>query len=134
MAGADNRLQANTWWFHVFRSMIDAGDVAKIGPHAFTVYAVIKAHSDLHTGLAFPGVEEISSRSGVSLAQVKRSLTVLEEFGYLKKRRVGRSNRYTLRERVQITDRDGRLEATASWDYRPSATKRAVDELKVLLV
>ncbi|AOE87966.1 helix-turn-helix domain-containing protein [Pseudomonas sp. TCU-HL1] len=127
-------LEAQTQWFHVFKSMIDQGDVAKIGPHAFTVYAVIKAHTNYSSGVAFPGIDLISEKSGVSPAQIKRELKVLEEAGYITRERVGRSNRYTLREKIQVTDEHGRPHAVATWDYVPSGVKRAVADLKNLLV
>ncbi|MGY8813042.1 MAG: helix-turn-helix transcriptional regulator [Pseudomonadales bacterium] len=127
-------LEAQTHWFHVFKSMIDQGDVAKIGPHAFTVYAVIKAHTNYSSGVAFPGIDLISAKSGVSTAQIKRELRVLEEAGYITRERVGRSNRYALREKIQITDEYGRPHAVATWDYVPSGVKRAVADLKNFLV
>jgi len=133
MAGVSEKSVANTWWFHMFRSMFDAGDVAKIGPYAFTVYAVIKSHAGFHNGIAFPGIEVISKQSGVSIAQVKRSLQVLQNAGFISIARPGRSNRYTLHERVQITAPDGCPEAVASWDYTPDGVQRAVAELKKLL-
>lgn len=131
---ADNTLQAQTQWFHVFKSMIDQGDVAKIGPHAFTVYAVIKAHTNYSSGVAFPGIELISEKSGVSPAQIKRELRVLEDAGYIIRERAGRSNRYTLREKIQVTDEHGRPQAVATWDYVPSGVRQAVADLRNLLV
>jgi DNA-binding transcriptional ArsR family regulator len=127
-------LEAQTQWFHVFKSMIDQGDVAKIGPHAFTVYAVIKAHTNYSSGVAFPGIDLISEKSGVSPAQIKRELRVLEEAGYITREKVGRSNRYTLREKIQVTDEHGRPHAVATWDYVPSGVKRAVTDLNNFLV
>lgn len=127
-------LEAQTHWFHVFKSMIDQGDVAKIGPHAFTVYAVIKAHTNYSSGIAFPGIDLISAKSGVSPAQIKRELRTLEEAGYITRERVGRSNRYTLREKIQVTDEHGRPQAVATWDYVPSGVQRAVADLKNFLV
>lgn len=41
---------ADTGWFHIFRSMIDSGDCAKLGPYAVVVYMVIKAHTNLESG------------------------------------------------------------------------------------
>lgn len=79
MTNVSAPLRAQTQWFHVFRAMIDQGDVARIGPHAFTVYAVIKAHANFDHGLSKPGIQRISEQSGVSQAQVKRALGVLEK-------------------------------------------------------
>ncbi|WP_244216217.1 helix-turn-helix domain-containing protein [Phytopseudomonas daroniae] len=125
---------AQTQWFHVFKSMIDQGDIAKIGPHAFAVYAVIKAHTNYASGMAFPGIDLISAKSGVSPAQIKRELKVLEAAGYITKEKHGRSNRYTLREKIQVTDEHGRPQAVATWDYVPSSVQHAVADLKNVLV
>ena len=46
--------KAETTWFHVFVSMIENGDVAKMGPYAVTVYLVVKAYTNWKTGKAFP--------------------------------------------------------------------------------
>lgn len=126
--------QATTSWFHVFRSMIDGGDVAKMGPGAFTVYAVIKAHTNFSTGRAFPGIELIAEKSGISTRQVIRELAVLEEHGYVTKVKQGRQNIYTLREKVDIKDDHGRPVAAASWDYLPAGVGNAVADLKRVMM
>jgi len=120
---------AKTLWFHVFKAMIDQGDVAKIGPRAFTVYAVIKAHANYYTGMACPGIERISEKSGISPAQIKRELKVLEAAGFIMKEKCGRSNHYTLREKIQVTDVKG-CPHVATWDYVPSSAQHAVADLK----
>ena len=75
--------KAETAWFHIFKTMIDNGDVARMGPYAVTVYLVIKSHTNFATGRAFPALETIAEKSGVSLAQVKRELKTLEKYGYI---------------------------------------------------
>ena len=77
--------EAQTTWFHVFKNMIDNGDVAKMGPHACTVYLVIKAHTNYSTGMSFPAIETIAVKSGISVAQVKRELVKLESMQYITK-------------------------------------------------
>lgn len=139
MAAADEKEQfelfkAETTWFHVFRSMIEGGDVAKMGPSAFTVYAVVKAHTNFSTGRAFPGVETIVEKSGISKRQVLRDLQTLEEFGYITKEKAGRNNVYTLREKVGISDDHGRPVASATWDYVPDGVRGAVADLKNVLM
>ena len=67
-------LSAELAWFHVFKEMIDDGEVAKIGASAFTTYCVIKSHTNFATGVASPSIETISKKSGISQAQVKRDL------------------------------------------------------------
>ncbi|WP_240459781.1 helix-turn-helix domain-containing protein, partial [Pseudomonas aeruginosa] len=118
----------------MFKAMIDQGDIARMGPHAFAIYAVIKSHTNITSGIAFPSIELISEKSGVSLAQVKRELRVLENAGYVMRQRVGRSNRYTLRERIHISDENGLTQAIASWDYVPAGVQQAVTDLKNLLI
>jgi len=127
-------LEAQTQWFHVFKAMIEQGDVAKMGPHAFTVYVVIKAHTNFSTGHAFPGIDVIAEKSGVSVAQVKRELKTLEAAGYITKEKRGRSNHYILREKINVTDAHGRPQAVATWDYLPSSVQHAVADLKNVLV
>lgn len=126
--------QAQTSWFHVFKSMIDSGDMAKLSGSAVKVYLVIKAHTNYATGRAFPALETIAEKAGLSLAQVKREMNTLLEFGYLTKEKVGRNNVYTLREKVEITDDAGRPAAVATWDYLPGSVKEAVADLKNVLV
>jgi DNA-binding transcriptional ArsR family regulator len=126
--------EAQTTWFHVFKNMIDNGDVARMGPHACTVYLVIKAHTNYSTGLSFPAIETIAEKSGISIAQVKRELLKLESMGYVTKEKKGRSNHYTLREKIDIQDEAGRPSAVATWDYLPGGVAAAVADLKNVLV
>lgn len=125
---------AQTTWFHVFRDMVDSGDVAKMGAHAVTVYLVIKSYTNFSTGRAFPAIDLIAEKSGMSERQVMRELKTLEENGYITKAKSGRHNLYTLREKVSITDDAGRPQAVATWDYLPSSVKDAVADLKNVLV
>lgn len=126
--------KAEASWFHVFRNMIESGDVATLGTHATVVYLVIKSYSNYSTGAAFPGTDLISEKSGVSKRQVITSLQKLEEAGYLTKKRRGRSNVYTLREKVEIQDSTGRPSAVATWDYLPSTVKAAQTEIRNLIL
>lgn len=134
MAGQGELFEAQTTWFHVFVAMIESGDMKKIGPHAFTVYATIKAHTNFSTGRAFPAIDTIVEKSGISKRQVIRSLEVLEEHGYLKREKKGRNNIYTLREKVEIFDGAGRPAAVATWDYLPGAVTEATAQLKHFLM
>lgn len=126
--------EAEVTWFHVFRDMIENGDVAKMGPHAVATYLVIKAHTNFATGQAFPSIELISEKTGISSRQIKRELQTLEEFGYITKEKRGRTNVYTLREKVSIMDGQGRPTAVATWDYLPKGVTDAVADLKKVLV
>jgi DNA-binding transcriptional MocR family regulator len=134
MTGQKELFSAETTWFHVFRSLIDSGDLARMGPHAFAVYAVVKSHVHFTTGSAFPSVELISEKSGVSVRQVKRELATLQELGYLTITKNGRTNVYGLREKVGVTDQHGRPAAVATWDYLPASVAAAVADLKNVMV
>lgn len=127
-------LQAQTQWFHMFKAMVDTGELAKLSGSAVKVYLVIKAHTNYSTGLSFPAIETIALKSGISIAQVKRELKVLENCSYIIKSKKGRCNVYKLREKVEITDDSGKPSAVATWDYLPKGVKEAVADLKNVLL
>jgi len=130
-------IEAQTAWFHVFKSMVDSGDVAKMGPFAVTVYLVIKAYTNWKTGKSWPGTELIAEKTGISERKVRDCLKILEEHGHLTRELKGRKYVYRLREKVQVVETDGedqRPIAEATWDYLPSTVKAAVAELKNFVV
>ena len=127
-------LSAELAWFHVFKAMIDDGEVAKIGASAFTTYCVIKSHTNFATGVAFPSIETISKKSGISERQVRRDLLMLEENGLLTKEKQWKKNVYTLREKILITDETGKPAGQATWDYLPDAVRGTVADLKNVLM
>lgn len=123
-------IEATTSWFHVFKSMIDSGDVAKMNHSTVVVYLVIKSYAGFNTGKSFPEIPLIAEKSGLSERQVKRCLNELTEFGYLSTdKKSGRKNKYTLREKVSLFSTEGEA-AIASWDYVPSQVQAAQSELK----
>jgi hypothetical protein len=62
-------------------------------------------------------------------------LKTLETMGYVQKTDRGRkSNLYTLRERVDIKDKEGNFVADASWDYLPRGVQAAVEDLQNVLL
>lgn len=126
--------KAETTWFHIFKTMIDSGDAAKMGGTTFLVYAVIKAHANYSTGRAFPAIETIAEKAGISPDQVSRCVKKLEELHYIAKEKKGRQNVYTLREKIQMLDGEGRPAAVATWDYLPSTISEATAEIRNYLV
>lgn len=126
--------QAETHWFHVFKTMIDNGDLAKMDGSTVKVYLVVKAHTNFSTGRSFPALETIAEKSGLSVSQVKRCLNQLEDHAYITKEKMGRNNSYTLREKVDIFDEGGKQMAVATWDYLPSSVSSAVADLRKVLV
>jgi len=126
--------KAETTWFHIFRHMIESGDMATMGGACFMIYSTIKAYTDWNTGQSFPKMELIAEKTGLSERQVIRGLKKLEEMGYVKKEKQWRENVYTLREKVTIKNEEGRPAAEATWDYLPTSIKAAQAELKNFLM
>ena len=126
--------RAETSWFHVFKDMIDNGDMAKLDGSAIKVYLVVKSYTNFATGRAFPAIELVAAKAGLSERQVMRCFTELENSGYITKEKSGRHNVYTLREKVSIKDSDGRPQAVATWDYIPNNVKTAMAELRHAVV
>ena len=77
--------KAETTWFHVFKDMIDSGDLALMDGSVVKCYLVIKAHTNFSTGRAWPGIELIAEKTGLSESQVKRCLKKLEDLKYITK-------------------------------------------------
>jgi len=127
-------LKAETTWFHVFKDMVDSGDMKKIDGSAIKCYLIIKSYTNFATGRAFPGIDTIARAAGLSESQVMRCIKMLAEFGYVSKKKEGRRNVYTLREKVQVKDGDGRPSAVATWDYLPSSVSQAMADLKNVLM
>lgn len=127
-------LQAETTWFHVFRAIIESGDAARMGPHTFALYIVIKSYTNFATGDAFPKLEVLAEKSGMSIRQVKKSVNELVERGYITKEKQGRRNSYRLREKINIRDETGRPAAVATWDYLPATVEAARAELRNFLL
>ncbi len=126
--------EAETQWFHVFKAMIDSGELGRMDGSTVKVYLVVKAHTNFSTGRAFPALETVAEKSGLSLSQVQRCLKQLEKHGYISKEKKGRNNVYVLREKIQIDDGHGRPAAVATWDYLPSSVQHAMADLKNGLV
>ena len=126
--------KAETTWFHVFKDMIDSGDLALMDGSVVKCYLVIKAHTNFSTGRAWPGIELIAEKTGLSESQVKRCLKKLEELKYITKEKSGRNNKYTLREKVNILDAEGKRQAVATWDYIPYGVREAVADLRNVMV
>lgn len=124
--------EADTGWFHIFRSMIDSGDCAKLGPYAMVVYLVIKAHANLKTGLSFPSVATIARLAGIREKQVKRSLVTLTEMHYLMKRRGKRGNIYALKERIAVMEGESAV-AMVTADYIPLQMRAIQERIQQML-
>jgi DNA-binding GntR family transcriptional regulator len=124
---------ADTTWFHVFKNMVDSGEVAKLKPLNFTIYCVIKAHVNFNTGQSFPSQETIAKKAGVAVRAVQRAIRELVKLGYVQKRKHWRRNTYTLRERIRITDMELTTTEKAEFDYIPALVEQAREEVKKYL-
>jgi len=71
------------------KALVHSGDIAIIGPHALAVYLVINAEQ------TFPTVKVLCKKSGISDKPVRRSLVVLEEYGYIGKKRTKQAQGYS---------------------------------------
>ncbi|MEI7609268.1 MAG: helix-turn-helix domain-containing protein [Rhodospirillaceae bacterium] len=121
--------KASTTWFHVLQEMINGGACAALGPHAVTVYLVIKCHANFHSGIAFPSTAVIAEKAGVCRRKVIQSLRKLQDAGFLTIERRGRRNYYRLKERIEIVGSDGASTALATLDYRPALLQTFIDNL-----
>jgi len=130
--------EAKASWFHVFNSMVETGDVAKMGPHTFTVYCIIKRYVNFEYGISFPKIETIAEDSGISERKVKSCVNELVSLGYVARTKKGRKNFYKLREKIPVYDKksyeiegeERQPDAIASWEYVPLKVRAATEELK----
>jgi len=130
----DDLFKTETNWFHVFKMMFEGEitEVSRMGAMAFTVYCTIKAHTNWADGRAFPSIDTIVKKSGLSKNSVLRSLPVLAGLGYLetKPRTKGKGNLYFLKEKFMVASQVGEEAAVVSMDYIPDLIKASVAELK----
>ena len=125
-------LKVNGTWFHVLRSFSHDKEIAKIGTMALAVYIVIKGHTDFHTGSAFPSIPVIADQIGVTDDTIRLALKQLVKHGWLTVGKKGRSNLYSVVEKVHIDGQDGQRWATAERKYVGKEFQGFVEELQRL--
>lgn len=125
--------QVNHLWFHIIRDLVQSGTVAKVGAVPWAVYCVVKSHTGLRTGDAFPSTARISDLVGVSHDTVQRALKKLVEAKLLDvvKQR-GKGNSYSVNEQVQIVQKSGEPWATGERKYVPFEFQQFIAELERL--
>lgn len=126
-------------WFHIFRSMIDNGDVVKLGSGAVLTYLVIKSYVDFDKGISFPSLDLIAVKSGQSVRSVSNHIKKLEELGYVRKiKQSKKGNVYRLREKVPVEvynkDKKEKEPVMATWDYVPMGVSQAMTDIRKLMV
>jgi DNA-binding transcriptional ArsR family regulator len=126
-------------WFHIFRSMIDNGDVVKLGSGAVLTYLVIKSYVDFDKGISFPSLDLIAVKSGQSKRSVSNHIKKLEELGYVRKiRQSKKGNVYRLREKlpIEVYNKESKAKepVMASFDYVPMGVSQAMTDIRKLIV
>lgn len=123
-----------TQFFHIFQAMRESGDVARMGPNAFTIYSMIKSYVGAQDASSFPSIETLIKDTGLSKSTVIRSIHKLIELEYIHKEMHGRNAVYKIQERIPLVDdQTGEVTALATWDYIPEYTVTALEKLKELL-
>ena len=118
-------------WFHIFKELIRNGTWARLSTAATKLYPVIKAYANHKSGEAFPSIETLKEFSGMAGASVIKALKELEAEGLLAKSgAAGSHNNYSLLEKFEVTDSEGRPAASVTFDYMPALVGDAVAELK----
>jgi biotin operon repressor len=124
-------LKTDIGWFHIFKELIRNKTWAKLSSNSRSLYPVIKAYANHKNGEAFPSIDTLQEFSGLARASVMKALKELETEGLLvKSGAAGRHNNYSLIEKFEVTDLDGRPTASVSFDYMPALVGDAVAELK----
>lgn len=127
-------LKADVSWFHIFKEIIRSGTWARMSPSAKSIYPVVKSFTNWESGSAFPSIDTLQELSGSARASVVKALKELEELGLLiKNKSRGRSSNYSMVEKFDVKDGDGKHAASVSFDYIPSSAAAAIAEFKRIL-
>ena len=127
-----DELRVDNLWIHVVRGLIKDKVIAQVGAPAFCVYIAIKAHTDLDTGNAWPSVATLGEQVGISKETVLRSLKTLVEAGLLKVEKRGRSNSYSVIEKINLVAQSGEPWGQGHRKYVATGFGDFVDDLKSL--
>lgn len=118
-------------WFHIFKELIRNKTWARLSSNSKSLYPVIKAYVNHKSGEAFPSIDTLQEFSGLARASVIKALKELEAEGLLAKSgAAGRHSNYSLIEKFEVTDSEGRPTASVTFDYMPALVGDAVAELK----
>jgi hypothetical protein len=118
-------------WFHIFKELIRNKTWARLSSNSKSLYPVIKAYANHKSGEAFPSIDTLQEFSGLARASVVKALKELEVEGLLvKSGAAGRHNNYSLIEKFEVTDSEGRPAASVTFDYMPALVGDAVAELR----
>ncbi|WP_319466199.1 helix-turn-helix domain-containing protein [uncultured Pseudodesulfovibrio sp.] len=134
-------LDANLAWVHMFKTIFESGDVARMKPNAFTVLMCLKSYSNWKSGTAFPEVKTIVADTGICKNTVMKALQDLVAMGYVLKTRRGRKNFYLVKEKiplyapccVEIKGKKRQPHAMADFLYSSQDFMRCYSDIKSIL-
>lgn len=135
MTDSEKTIKADTWWFHIFRSFISSGELAKIPASALKTYIALKSHTNISSGIARISLKTLACETGSSRETVKRSISTLVQLGHIKSLpSAGRVNSYKFFEHFDIQNSHGSSIGVATFSYNGSAAgsiqKELIDTLK----
>lgn len=122
------RKVATITWFHLFKAMIDSGDLANMSGSAVKAYLVIKSECDFKEGGAEPTYKDIQAKAGLQSQALSTALKELETMGYVQKVTKGRKSAYQVVEKFHIDD------TIVTFNYAPAQVKSATKELNDFLI
>lgn len=121
---------ANTAWVHVLADMVRDPRWQALSPTATKVWMTLRGCADLGTGKIDLGQEELARRCGMSLPHVRRAVRELILAEFLDPERIGRRNRYVMRDRIRLYDEEGCHHSTATLNYVPIKMKKLLAEIR----
>lgn len=121
---------ADASWFHIFKELIRNKTWAKLSASATKLYPVIKSFINHQSGSAFPSIDTLEEFSGLSRPSIIKALKELEVEGLLIKSTNGRNSNYSVVEKFDVKNEQGKPTASVSFDYMPAYVKDAVAELR----
>lgn len=123
-------LKTEHQWYHIVRSTIMRGDMAKMGTVAWAVYSVLKAHTSLNDGKSWPSQARIAELVGCSVDTVARATEKLIEMEYVKRTKKGNRNEYIMKESIPVTTQQGQMIARGESTYVPMQFERIINDIK----
>lgn len=127
-----NLFEADLTWFHLFRGMIQQGQIKKLGASTFAVYCVVKSHSNFQTGDSFISIKTISELTGLGKRSVLNCLAKLRLDNLITSKKIGRLNHYRIQENLPVLHSGNEI-GTFSFNYAPMGMADIKNELEQFL-
>ena len=115
----------DTGWFHFFSSTLDQLLLSELTSTDILIYLIIKKHANYKTGIAYPSINMMAKKTGMSERTISRSISALQKEKFLMvSKKKGKVSVYLTREKIDIGDK------IAEWNYSPSTASDARNEIK----